>query len=427
MEELVKEALDLRKVGLYDQAVDTLGEYCSKNPDDLDMKTTLNAWKREIFSYSWAMSRKDKNRSSSDANFGKWSHVKELFNYKSGKIVPSFLPNIPSMISAGDILIAPHPSMNSFIGVWQNDGTMIKGDFILPDRLSYASSPIYIDPFVFFAVNGCIFRLTITSSLLINPVLEDRMIELIDYCSPVAYENLVIFGFKRTILIYCLDGKYTFIDLELSKDDDFLRSSVIFEKKPVFLSGYGEIIMVDDGKIKRLNEPFSDCLCSAPVLFSERLYFEVVSFDGKRMVASYDILKNSLVMDEIKDEVCSQDHIHLNFPPVVFKDGIIISGDIGPQLYYIKESGDKLSILPIELDIKTGQYTLHQFSHILSTILGEKLVGKCPGGFFFFDISTRDGKIEIFKHKTDVVSQPLIRGDRIFFLTLDGIVGYKVL
>jgi|GEM_PF-6420472 len=417
MEDIIKSALSLRKNGLFTSAFNMLNT-CEK---DRDIKATLNVWKRELLSYSWNMARKDKERTSSNPQFGELTGITEVWKTRINfKIPPGRLPNIPSPIMADDVLITPDASLNSFIGVMTNNGEIIRGELFLPELLSYASTPVYLSPFILFAINGSIFKLSISNTILINSIFNDIRIKPVDWSCPLVFSDKAIFAFSDTILIY---GDYPeFIETKLKKDDDFLRSPVVFNQTPIFLSKYGEIQAIKQGRMEILKEPFDDIICGSPCLFKNKLYFEGVSLStSTRNIFAYDVLKNELIMETLPDEICLSSHIHLNFPPLVFKDGIIISSDIGSRLYYITAS-EKMVILPVEIRLKG----VHQFSSIFSSILGNFIISKSSNGFFYFNIASSYSRVEVFRDKTDIIAQPILRGDRVFFLTTDGIRGFRV-
>ncbi|MEW6681106.1 MAG: hypothetical protein AB1297_08865, partial [bacterium] len=260
MENIIKESLALRKEGLFTSAYEKLNTARL----DRDIKATLNVWKKELLSYNWNMTRKDKERTSSNPSFGEWTHLSEVWKARINyKIPQGLLPNIPSLISADDILIAPDSSMTSFIGLWTNNGEIIESDLFLSSLLSYTQTPVYLPPFFLFAIDGSIFKLSISNTILTNQIIDDERVKPIQWSPPVATKDKAIFAFHNSIFVYSNKPKFT--DFSLEKEGDFLRSPVVFNETPIFLSKYGEILALKEG-IERIKEPFEDIICGSPCL-----------------------------------------------------------------------------------------------------------------------------------------------------------------
>lgn len=422
----IESAITLRRDGLKERAIKELEEYCILNPCDLDMLTTLRVWKRELREESWTMARRNAYRSSYDSGFIDWSHINEVWaHHFRSSIAQEFLPDIPSPIIAWDMLIIPSPSMDSFLGYLTSDGKEIGSNSILGVRLSYASTPVYINPFLIFATDGAIYGLTLNGDrILSRQVLVDPRIQPMRFNPPIAVRDKAFFTFKDWILIYTPStDSYRFIPIKLPRSDDLLRSPVLHIDELIFLSRFGEILYLEleSCKIhslrKRTRKLISESIYSPPCLVDSRLYFEFLNMNGLRGIYIYNLAKDEIIMHPIEEEVCSPNDTHLDFPPIGFKEGVLISSDISPRLYYVLPT----KVVPIDVRIQTGRLRLHKISHIFSCTLGNRLVGKAPGGFFHLDLlNPTDGTIDIFRPATEVISQPLNYGNRLFFVNKDG-------
>lgn len=436
--DLIKEAISFRAQGLRERAVRLLEDYCLENPQDLDMAVTLRVWMKEIREEGWRMARRNAGRSSSDVGFGEWGRVIELWGYEFSTSFPQeSLPDIPSPIIANDTVITPDPTLQSFIGLRVNDGHLLPPKRILGTRLSYASTPVYIPPFLIFASNGSLWRISFSlNEISFDPIIEDPRIKPIEYCAPLGMEEVAIFGLKEWILLYGPKGDKTrFIPYRLTREDDRLLTPLQWNGEVVFVSRYGEILRLsfrDEGfeevevSIRRRDE-IIDAVCSPPSLLRDSIYFESLNQDGSRGICHYNLSEDGgLGMERVEEGVCSPEDTHLNFPPITFQDGVIISSDIEPCLYYA-HGGYPMRIMRINIELRKGNLMVHQTSHIFALILGTHLIGKIPKGFFYIDLlNPKEGGIEVFRPATEIIAQPVNYGHRLFFVTRNGVKCYVV-
>ncbi|MEW5768703.1 MAG: hypothetical protein AB1797_14020 [bacterium] len=427
---LIKEAVSLRRQGLREKALKLLEDYCLENPGDLDMTTTLKVWKKEVVTESWAMSRRDPNRSSCDRDLGEWSRLIGLWSYEfSSLFIQKFLPNIPSPIIANDMVIVPNSNLQSFIGFGVNDGCPLPSTKVLGGRLSYASTPVYIKPFLIFTLNGVLYHISFgKDKLSLNQFISDQRIQLISYCAPMANEEIAVFGFADWILLYKPHtGEARFIPYKLTREDDRLLSPIQWEDEVVFLSRFGQLLRVvfpeddlDNAKLsmEEINGRIKDMVYSAPCLVKGRLYFESVNSKSSRNICEYSLSRNGSFRTEVLEEgVCSPKDTHLYFSPIAFQEGVIVSSDIESKLYYI-QGGYPMRVIPINIELARGSLRVHQTSHIFAFALDNYLIGKVPKGFFCLNLlHSNEGMIEIFRPATDIIAQPISYSHRVFFIT----------
>ncbi|HAV43465.1 TPA: hypothetical protein DCX15_05565, partial [bacterium] len=396
---------------------------------------TLKVWKRELREESWTMARRNAQRSSADPEYGDWYRIIEVWNYRfHSPLSQEVLPGIPSPIIAKDMVIVPDPSNRSFLGVKVGDGEVLTSSNILSTRLSYASTPVYINPFLLFASNGAIYQFFFREKdISLKSVLSDPKILPIDYTAPVSAYGKAFFILRECALLYQPDtGEHWFIPIRLTQSEDFLRSPVLWKEELILLSRYGEILALpfknkNQYSLKRISKPLSGTICSSPCLVGETLYFEFLNEEGLRGIYAYNLRSKNLERIGVEEGVCSPDDNHLNFSPAAFQDGVLISSDITPRLFYVS-GGPPIRVTPIDLEIQTGRLQVHQTSHIFFCILGNRLVGRTPGGFFHLDLlNPKEGAIEVFRPRSEIVGQPLNYGQRLFFITQEGVRCYAIL
>lgn len=435
---LIEEAILLRSQGLREKAIRSLEDYCLKNPGDLDMAVTLKVWKKEISQEGWAMARRNAARSSCDERFGEWSRLLELWGYEFPIPFPQeTLPDIPSPIVANDMVIVPDPSLQSFLGLRVSDGHSLPSRKVLGGKLSYASTPVYLPPFLLFASNGSLWQISFSKDeISSSPIMKDSRIQILRYCTPMSIGEVAIFGLREWILLYRPQtNEARFIPYKLSRKDDVISTPLQWNGEAVFVSRYGEILRVSfredelegaELSIRKIEE-VTDAVCSPPCLCGNSLYFESLNPDGLRSICEYSLSGDGeLKMEGIEEGVCSPEDTHLHFPPIVFQDGVIVSSDIEPRLYYA-QGGYPMRVLPINIEIHKGSLRIHQISHIFAFILGSRLVGKTPKGFFYLNLlDPGEGGIEIFRPPTEMIAQPINYGHRLFFMTMMGVKCYLV-
>lgn len=439
-DDLIREATLLRKQGLREKAIKLLENYCLENQGDLDMATTLRVWKKEIRTENWSMSRRNSHRSSNEDAVGKWSRFIDLWSYSfPSPFIQKFLPDIPSPIMANDMVIVPDSTLQSFVGIRINDGLPLASPNILGGRLSYASTPVYVNPFLIFALSGALYQISFDKEKLSSTLLvSDPKIELVDYCAPMMTGEVAVFGFRRHILLYEPKSKEAkFIPYKLAGKDDRLLSPVQWKKEAIFLSRSGQILRVvfNDDELEKANlsveemrKELNGTICSAPCLLKDKIYFESLSLEGlSRKVCEYSLLeKGALRIEGLEEGVCSPENTRLYFPSIVFQDGVIVSSDLGSRLYYV-QGGYPMKIVPIDIKIQKGNLGVYQISHIFAFILGNRLIGKIPKGFFSVDLlHPEKGTIDIFRPETEIIAQPISSGHQVFFMTKTGVRCYTV-
>jgi hypothetical protein len=424
---MIEEAISARKDGMLQRAVELLEEYCNEWPSDAGALVTLSAWKKELTESCWCMSRRDKESSSANMGFGRWSKVSEIWSHRfSSEIASEILPDVPSPVVVSDLIIVPNPSMEGFLVLNVSDGKKVGSVSIPGAKLSSSSTPVSVDSSIFFATDGSIWQTTLSSAnISADPVLSDSRIKPVSHSAPSVDSGIAIFVFYEWILLYEYKNRVEhFLPFSLSKSDDLLAKPVIGEEV-VFVSRCGEILLLERDRLVKLEEP-KDGICSPPCLVDGSVYFERLN-GTERAICSFDIRERRSVTKVIEEGFCSPEDKHLNFSPIAFNRGVLISSDVEPRFYYAERRGDEMSISSFDLNISAGYITLHQTSHILSSILGERLVGKVRRGFFHINLfSLEDGRIELFRPQTEMVAQPVSYGERLIFLVKDGVRCYAV-
>lgn len=437
--DLIREAISLRKQGLREKAINLLENYCLENKGDLDMATTLRVWKKEIRAENWSMSRRNSHRSSNEDAVGEWSRFIYLWSYNfSSPFIQKFLPDIPSSIIANDMVIVPNSTLQSFLGIRISDGLPLACPNILGGRLSYASTPVYVNPFLIFALSGALYQISFDKEKLSSTLLiSDPNIELVDYCAPMMVEEVAVFGFRRHILLYKPKSKEArFIPYRLAEKDDRLLSPLQWEKEAVFLSRFGQILRVlfndDLGKanlsVEEMGKELNGTICAAPCLLKDKIYFESLTLEGlSRKICEYSLLeKGNLRIGSLEEGVCSPENTRLYFPSIVFQDGVIFSSDLEPRLYYV-QGGHPMRITPIDVKIQKGNLGVYQISHVFAFVLGSHLIGKIPKGFFSVDLlHPEKGTIDIFRPETEIIGQSINSGHHVLFTTKTGVRCYIV-
>ena len=139
----------------------------------------------------------------------------------------------------------------------------------------------------------------------------------------------------------------------------------------------------------------------------------------------YNPRDGNWIVKEIEGEICSPDHAHLNFSPVVYRDGILLSSDVHPKVYRIRLVGDVLEIVPLEIDIQAGPAKVVNVSHIFSTVVGTYFISKTTKGFFYINLEKpKDNAMTVIP--CEVIAQPVAYKDRIFLLCEDGLRYYII-
>lgn len=382
----------------------------------------------------WTMARKDcyrsscvsKNKSHGQMNI---SH-KDSYSFDS-PITQRYLPDIPSPIIAEDIIILPDESLKSFKGLKISG---LKDTFwksgLQVHRLTYSSTPIYVHPYLFFPVENSIKRVKIIDTkATLETISTKHKLKLHPYCSPITYLNIVIFPFRDHVYCYDIDEeKGEYISLDLSDQQDTLRSPVIFNGELIFTSQKGEILKLDilTQSIIKEDSISVNGIYSAPCVLGENLYFEFFDETSKkRNIAAYAPADGSFVMETLSNEACSKEDIHYNFSPIVFHDSVLIASDESAVYYQIRRLGETLEVIPLELNIQAGHQKIVRVSHEFSTVYGSYLISKCDGGFFYVDLDNLTfNKIENLV--SNMIAQPVIHKSKVYFLCQKGLEVFQL-
>jgi tetratricopeptide (TPR) repeat protein len=377
----------------------------------------------------WAMAKKDCCRSSSvkidKANkmIGISHQISSPFTQP---INQTLLPDIPSPIAAGDMIVFPDSSLTSFkaVNAATIDETAWKS-VLLADRLAYASTPVYVPPYLFFSIGNSLRRLDLRSPQpCLEPLAANFKWHTVPYCAPAAFLGNVIFTFNEGI--YCYDAEEergNFIPLNISEPGDVLRSPVICDGELILLSKKGNIFILDllAGSVIKQDKIQIKGVYSAPCVLNDNVYFEIFSEENhKRNAAAYCAKDGSLIIKEFENEVCSNEDLHFNFSPLVFQNNVLVASDIYPIFYHVRRIGDTIEIVPLELDIQVGNQKIVRVSHEFSTVIGSYIISKCEGGFFYVNLDNPSHN-RIENLMSEMAAQPIVDRRKIYILCQGGI------
>ena len=377
----------------------------------------------------WSMARKDCYRSSYvplGESHGRINMSQQGSLSFDTIINEKFLPDIPCPVVAGNIVVFPDGSMKSFRGVKaSNVNEVVWKPGVLADRLTYASTPVSAPPFLFFSVGNSIKCVDLSSP---NPsaknIVADPKLQISPYCAPMAYENTIIFAFRECVYCYDLDEeKGNFISLNIADPQDTLRSPVICDGELVILSQKGRIFILDilTGCLKKEATISIKGVYSAPCAVESNVYFELFDeTNNSRKIAAYCPEDESFVLEDLGDELCSQEDMHLNISPFLFRDSVLVAADVSPVFYRTCRTGNLFEITPLELDIQVGHQRIVSVSHVFSTVLGSYLISKSEQGFFYVNLDDLSS-YRVENLISEMVTQPIVDKDRIFFLCRGGI------
>lgn len=377
----------------------------------------------------WTMARKDCYRSSFiplGELQGKINITQQDYFSFDSPVNPVFLPNIPSLVVAGDMIVFPDVSMKTFRGVKiSNINEVVWKPGMLADRLTYSSTPVYMSPYLFFSLGNSIRRVDLSKP---NPSIEslvaDPKLQMSPYCAPTAYENIVIFAFRECVYCYDLDeDKGNFISLDIIDQEDILRSPVICDGELIILSQSGRIFIIDilTGCLIKADTLPIKGIYSAPCVMGNNIYFEIFDEElNSRKVGAYCPKDGSIVTEELTDELCSPEDMHLNFSPLVFGDTVLVASDVSPVFYKVRRTGSLLENIPLELDIQVGHQRVTSVFHVFSVVVGSYLISKSMQGFFYVNLDDPSSN-RIENMNSEMVTQPIVNGERVFFLCKDGI------
>lgn len=380
----------------------------------------------------WSMARKDCYRSSFvplGESQGRISISQQGSLSFDTPINQKFLPDIPCPVVAGDIVVFPDGSMKSFRGVKvSNVNEVVWKPGVLADRLTYASTPASAPPFLFFSVGNSIKCVDLSSSnSSIKNIIADSKLQISPYCAPMAYENIVIFAFREGVYCYDLDEeKGNFISLSIADAQDTLRSPVICDGELVILSHKGRIFILDilTGCLKKETAISIKGVYSAPCTVESNVYFELFDeTNNSRKIAAYSTEDGSLALEDLGAELCSQEDMHLNFSPLHFRDSVLVASDMSALFYRICRTGKLFETTPLELDIQIGHQRIVSVSHVFSTVLGSYLISKSEQGFFYVNLDDLSS-YRIENLISEMVTQPIVDKDRIFFLCRNGVESF---
>ena len=371
------------------------------------------------------MPRRNASRSSHiSINNSKINNFQEKWFYGFDtpiKINPSY--NIPSPIIANGLLIIPDPNMERLLALNLSNGKKKWQTDRICTNLTYASSPVFTCTNLLLARSKIIQQIDLDFGEL--TYFANDGIELLDILStPLIYDEWIFFPLSNGIYIY---------DWQIEKGNFISNISdaqdpIIFKDKVMILSKSGESLLFEPSIISTKNERktlIENAVCSAPCVSGEMIYFEVYH-KRKRKICAYNPTDEHLVITDFENERCKKDHLHFNFPPLAYKDGVIVASDTYPRLYYARCVGDEMDIIPIDIEIKVGPIQIRRISHIFSIIIGTYFISKYQNGFFYLNLEDSKVKgMEFFGFDDEVLIQPIANQNQLFFLCRNGVQCYS--
>jgi tetratricopeptide (TPR) repeat protein len=407
------------------------------------LKKVLETWERDLppsrasaVSDEWFMARKDCHRSScvSHTGFNEPPTFRPGWRYRYKEpIDQGFLPDIPCPVVAGDMLVVADSSMRSFVGINLETGESVWKSGIVTNRLTYASTPVYASQSLLFAGANSIRRISLnTQRSSVESVSGDETVAVVPYCAPLGYDDcsVVVFGLKEHVFVY--DYQESEPQLAPVEGGQDLRSPVVCAGQFVLLSRDGGIHTLLPGGIpERLTgsaaSPYEG-IYSTPCVVGSNVYFEMLDSQGRRRVCAYNVQKQSWASTVIEGEICSPDHAHLDFSPLVYRDGVVVASDVDPRVYRAWRVGDSgmLEVVPLDIAIASGPLRVVRLSHVFSTVIDSYLLSNTQRGFFYASLEGGGGGVEVIDPPSEPISQPVVYRNKVFFLRQDGVRCYLI-
>lgn len=389
----------------------------------------------------WSMARKDGARSSRVEWENRvlvptplWPHHYAFFKAleEDVKAVPSPVITVTFEGSTRKAaIVIADASLGAFVALDVDKGERVWSSGKIIEKFAYFNTPVILeDSLLLFITDGCLKGSDISQQpIRFQDIMVDKRIKPSSLSTPLVYEEMAIFCLEREVLIYdSLIGEGYFIDIEL-EENDILLSPIVFEDKLMCLSRHGVLFEVDlrnfefEGKIggKKLLEG----ICSPPCISGTTIYFE--AFAKARRIYAYDPKDTELVEKVLPGEHCSPEHLHFDFPPVAYKDGVLISSDIEspPKFYQVRRAGNCLERISIDIDIRRGSKRVVGVSHVFSVVVGKYLISKTGEGFFYLNLDDPSDNDMMF-FPSEMITQPIVDEEKLFFICRDGVRCYSI-
>ena len=324
-EEFGRLATELKAQDMLERAIDALRRAIELG-GDRGLRLVLEQWLKELNEEeAWSASRRDCHRTSyqpSDAATGLlhfkplWAHTFRSALQREG------LLDIPSPILARGMIVSVKDSLKSFIGLATSDRSIKWKSGLVARKLGYASSPVYIRPYLFFATKNRIRRVSMRELSKPEIVFDGSAVKLVPYSAPLAFQRKAIFAFEKHVFLYdTKEDRYSLFEVDLGGDQDRLRSPVVCNDEVYFVSARGKMFRLSpatvDGELQSLDQLSSgqESVCSPACAFEESIYFESVDPNGSRNVCCYTPRDDRGLLTDVGEDFCSPEHSHLDFAP----------------------------------------------------------------------------------------------------------------
>lgn len=430
-------AYKFKQEGLFENAVEVLEKKCKLTGDKGD-KTALKFWLEELNMIGWFMARRDSQHTSrSTTGIDQKLNFQHLWSYSfpHGPMAIQETMNLPSPVIARDMLIIFNEYLQGFIGLEIRSGVIQWESGIVANSLDYSMSPVYSRPDIFFAVPGSIKRMSVyNSGGVMETVASSTYIQMTPYLAPLVWNNAIIFSFLSHVFVYDQESnRGTFYSISLKKDE-MLRSPVVCNNDLFFLSNLGRVFQFPREQsnsemicIKELPSD-NDTVYSVPCVVGDSVYFEALNKDGLRQIGCYMPYNNHYVLSDLINEFCNVSHSHFNFSPMSVGDSALFCSDTHPRLYKARQAGDMIEIVPINIRSQIPSINAAPLPQIYSSVINSHFLSKSIRGFLYINLINGSATFEAFQQVPwEIISQPIVYGNKILFGCKEGVICYGAL
>lgn len=436
---LGKLACKFKQVGQVEQALELLERKCRLLGDQGD-QAALKRWQREFKNIGWSMARRDPQHSSRTTLVRKEGPMRFRsqwhYTFPAGSLNPEEPLNLPAPIIAQDMLITFHDSRQGFIGLDLNSGTLQWESGVLAESLDFSSTPVYRRPRLYCAVPGFVKRLSPLDTGTPAEIVEsNHHLAPAPHTAPLAWGEFLVFPGVSELLIYDLQrDRKSYYGMEL-KDNELLRLPVVCRDKLFLFTNLARVFTWDPKEpgitlVKDLS-PKVEVTCSAPCAVDQAIYFELVTREGHRRVGCYLPEEDRHFSRELTSdpkELCGLEHRHLLFPPIAADNGVVLCSDVFSRLYKASLAGDQMEVLPLTLGNEPSSTAIDRIAQVYSSTLNSFLLSKSYGGFCVVNLLNGSAVTEVFQPQPwEMISQPIVYGNKVLFVCNEGVTCYEVL
>ena len=393
---------------------------------------------KSLLPYEVRIPRGNEYRSSYLPWQGKITTLNKKWTYSfRTPIRDEFLPNVPSPVFAGDIIICPHPDdlgvPKSLLGLNIQSGEVL-WEWHTGHLLTYPSTPIPIGPFLYlFSRQTLRIRFINSETTESWSMCTHQTLVPQGYMQPLFFKHqditFIILVLDKALLIYKIpQHEYEFIEVPLQKEEDKISGIAWNGEYAIIVSQKGEILSLrEDLHIQSLKLLEGEVgICSPPCVFGKDIYFEFMyRNESRRRICAFDPEERKLVTSDLEyEEGCNPEHLHWQIPLLTHKNGILISSDLHSRIYIVRREGEILITVPKELEITNGITNIFQE---FSGLLGSYLISSMGNLFFYVNIQNPDEKGWGYLD-SPVIAQPAIsQKGLLFFLCIDGLYCCEVI